>query len=130
MEIGFIDKKQKELCTNQRKLKEKHGEAVVKSMAKHLANLEAAAVLEDVYKLSPKFKELTGDRLGQFSLRLDKKRRLILEPTTAPILTNEDDGKINLQLARINIPRKPDGGIDLKRVTAIIIIEAVSEHYE
>jgi hypothetical protein len=70
---------------------------------------------------------LTDDRARQFSLRLDKKHRLILEPATAPILRDEDD---KIDWDKIIIPRKPDGGIDLKQVTAVIIVEAVSEHYE
>ncbi|NJL09250.1 MAG: hypothetical protein HC908_00525 [Calothrix sp. SM1_7_51] len=52
MEIGFIDQEQEELCTNHRRLKKKVGgqEAIVKSMAKHMANLIAASVLADMYK--------------------------------------------------------------------------------
>lgn len=127
MEIGFLDKKQEDLCENQRLLQRKKGEAIVKSMAKHLANLAAVEVLEDMYKFPGKFEELTDDRAGQFSLRLDKKHRLILVPATAPIPRNEE-GKIDWD--KKIIPRKPDGGIDLKQVTAVIIVEAVSEHYE
>jgi plasmid maintenance system killer protein len=130
VEIGFINKEQEELCTNQRYLQRKKSRAIVKSMARHLANLAAAQVLSDMHKLPGKFEELIKDRAGQFSLRLDEKHRLILEPTTAPIAKNEDDGKINLELARKNIPRKSDGGIDLKQVKTVIIVEAVSPHYE
>jgi plasmid maintenance system killer protein len=62
VEIGFKDKKQKELCTNQRSLKKEYGEAVAKNMAKHLSNLAAAEVLEDMKKLPGKFEELKHDR--------------------------------------------------------------------
>lgn len=134
VEIGFKDKEQKELCTNQSQLKKKDKKKysnpnLMKRLAQRLADLAAAEVLGDMYKLPGKFEELEKDRAGQFSLRLDEEFRLILEPTTAPI-PKDEDGKVNLELARNNIPRKPDGGIDLKQVTAVIIIEAVSPHYE
>jgi hypothetical protein len=53
--------------------------------------------------------ELKGDRAGQLSVDLVHPYRLIFEPT-------------------VPVPRKPDGGIDWKLVTAVTIIGVEDTH--
>ncbi len=80
------------------------------SLRKRLDDLAAAGCLEDLRNLPGRCEELTGDRAGTFSVRLDKSFRLIFEPADDPI------------------PRKPDGGIDRARVTRVRILEVVDYH--
>jgi proteic killer suppression protein len=54
--------------------------------------------------------ELTGNRAGTLSLDLVHPYRLIFEPADEPV------------------PRKPDGGLDWKRVTRIRILEVADTH--
>ena len=51
--------------------------------------------------------ELTGNRKGQFSGRLDKKLRLIIRPTKQPH------------------PAKPDGGLHWAAVDAVTVLDLV-----
>ncbi len=54
--------------------------------------------------------ELLHDRVGQLSLDLDHPYRLIFEPADEPI------------------PKKPDGGIEWTKVTAVMIIGVEDTH--
>lgn len=54
--------------------------------------------------------ELTGDRKGQLSLDLDGPYRLIIQPMNNPL------------------PKRPEGGLDWNRVTAIKILGVENTH--
>lgn len=54
--------------------------------------------------------ELIGDRKGEISIDLDGPYRLIFEPADNPPPTNED------------------GGLDWKRVTAVVILAVEDTH--
>ncbi len=54
--------------------------------------------------------QLTGDRLGQFAVDLSHPRRLVFEPNQDPL------------------PMGDTGGLDRRRVTAILILEVVDYH--
>ncbi len=56
------------------------------------------------------WEELSGNRRGQFSCRLDKKLRLVVKPTKQPL------------------PKKADGGLDWAAVDAITVLEVVNYH--
>ena len=79
-------------------------------MRRRLDDLDAADSLEDMRNVPGKCEELKGDRKGQLSVRLDGGYRLIFVPEHDPI------------------PRKSDGGLDWKRVTAIKVIEVEDYH--
>jgi toxin HigB-1 len=111
MNIEYSNEEAETLCRSQRLLQKKYGKEIVKHMAQRISDLKAAKHLAEMINLPGKFEELTGNRKGQFSLRLDQQFRLILEPASGLI------------------PRKPDGGVDLTKVTAVMIVEAVSDHY-
>jgi len=112
VEIRYLNKDVENLCNNQRLLQRRQGIEIVKAMARRLTDLEAVEVLADMIQLPGKFEEFTGDRAEQFTLRLDRQFRIIFEVGNDPV------------------PRKLDGGIDLTKVTTVIIVEAVSSHYE
>ena len=76
-----------------------------------LATLKAAETLEQVPMTPPDRRhQLRGDRDGQYAVNLVYPYRLIFEPNHDPI------------------PRKEDGGIDAKKVSAITIIEVIDYH--
>jgi plasmid maintenance system killer protein len=78
---------------------------------RRLDELRAAEVLEDLRNLpGPRCHELRGDRAGQISVDLDHPYRLIFEPADDPV------------------PRKPDGGLDWRSVTAVRILEVTDTH--
>jgi proteic killer suppression protein len=56
------------------------------------------------------FHQLTGDRAGQFALKLDGAYRLIVRPDHDPV------------------PVLDDGGIDESQVTGVLVIEVVNYH--
>lgn len=66
--------------------------------------------LDDMRHLPGRWEELTGDRLGYFSCRLDKALRLIVRPTRQPP------------------PTKQDGGLDWQHIDQITITEVVNHH--
>lgn len=78
---------------------------------RRLAVLKNARVLALV-PISPpdRLHQLTENRKGQFAVDLVQPYRLILAPNNEPI------------------PLKEDGGIDLDRVTAIVILDVVDYH--
>lgn len=90
---------------------DKHlGTAVGKQVRKRLDDIRAAETLDDIRYVPGRFEELTGDRRGQFSLRVSANVRLIIEPANdAECLKNDD-------------------GIDLRSVTAVRIVEIVDYH--
>jgi proteic killer suppression protein len=72
--------------------------------------LQAVDNLEMMRYLPGRCHELKGDRSGQLSLDLDHPYRLIFEPANNPA------------------PRKADGGLDWKGVTAVVIIGVEDTH--
>lgn len=66
--------------------------------------------MEDMRGLPGRWEELSGDRLGFFSCRLDKGLRLILRPTSQPP------------------PAKEDGGLDWQSIDRMTITEVVNYH--
>lgn len=73
--------------------------------------LQAAPTLNDMSLLPPERRhELKGKRIGTFAVDLEHPYRLIFKPAHNPV------------------PRKHDGGIDLKEVTAITIMGVEDYH--
>lgn len=79
-------------------------------IGRRLDDLAALSTLDEATALPGRFEALTGDRLGQYSLRLSANWRLIFEPANVPI------------------PTLDDGGIDLTKVTAVCVTEIVDYH--
>jgi plasmid maintenance system killer protein len=110
LNITFESRKFREQCNSQKLLVRRQGSRRAKKIRQRLDDLHAAQTLEDMRNLPGRCHELTGDRCGQLSLDLDGPYRLIFEP------------------AHTTIPRKPDGGLDWKGVTAVRIIQVEDTH--
>lgn len=110
MLVDFADAKLKRLCEDRTARQRQWQKAAADKLATRLDDLRAAAYLEVLRTLPGKWEELTGDRKGQLSCRLDKKLRLVIRPTKQPP------------------PTKPDGGLDWRAVDAVTILEVENYH--
>ena len=111
MDIMFSDRKLDKTCNDQKLLVRTFGDRQAKLIRRRLDELRAADVLEDVRHLpQARCHELKGNRAGQLSVDLVHPYRLIFMPANDPI------------------PRKPDGGLDWTRITAIEIVGVEDTH--
>jgi plasmid maintenance system killer protein len=92
------------------RLVRRHNSQRAKLLRRRLDDLKAAATLEVMRNLPGRCHELKGNRGGQISIDLDGPYRLLFEPLHNPQ------------------PRKPDGGLDWKRVTVVILVGVVNTH--
>ena len=76
-----------------------------------LVVLRRRATLSQVPTTPPERRhQLTGNRDEQYAVDIDRQYRLVFMPDHDPM------------------PRRPDGGVDTDRVTAIVIIEVIDYH--
>lgn len=102
MKISYSNKKLEKLCEQQKTMERKLGTNSANKLRARLSDLEAAERVTDLIVGSPH--ELTGDRAGQYSLRLAGGDRLVFKPDHDPV------------------PVKKEGGIDWSRVTKVKIV--------
>lgn len=111
MDIAFRTSKIARTLNSVRLLQRVYGPRMAKVIMIRLATLKAAKTLEQVPTTPPDRRhQLRGDRDEQYAVNLVYPYRLIFEPDHDPI------------------PRKEDGGIDAKKVSAITIIEVIDYH--
>jgi toxin HigB-1 len=110
MQVEFLDTRLKRLCEDKSARQRQWHKASADKLATRLDDLAAAAHLDVLRTLPGKWEELTGDRKGQLSCRLDKKLRLVIRPAKQPP------------------PTKPDGGLDWRAVDAVIVLEVENYH--
>lgn len=111
MDITFRTSKIARTFNSGRLLQRAYGPRMAKVIMIRLTALKAAETLEEVPTTPPDRRhQLRGDRDEQYAVDLVHPYRLIFEPNHDPI------------------PRKEDGGIDLKQVNAITIIEVIDYH--
>lgn len=105
MDIFFGDQKLAKVCNNESLLIKKYGKDRARLLRRRLDDFRAAECLETLrYLPQIKCHELKGNREGRLAVNLGQPYRLIFEPANDPI------------------PRKPDSGLDWKRVTAIRVL--------
>jgi toxin HigB-1 len=110
MDISFVDARLKKTCESATERMRKWGQPAAKNLKTRLDDLRAARCMEDMRHLPGRWEELTVERHGFFSCRLDKALRLILRPICQPP------------------PSKEDGGLDWHQIDQIIITEVVNYH--
>lgn len=109
MEIGFKDKKLRELCEKQVVAHRKLGAVCARKLQVRLADLEAAGKVTDLVAGNPH--PLKHDRAGQFALDLAGGFRLVFAPA------NESG------------PRNANASIDWSQVT-LICIEFIGDYHD
>lgn len=110
LKIDFLTTADKLFFENPRKTKAAYGEPSAKKLQNRLDDLHAAPSMETMRSLPGSWEELKGDRKGQFSVRLQDGRRLIVRPQKEPP------------------PTKADGGLDWRAIDSIYIVEVVDYH--
>lgn len=112
MNIIFKKQKFQKECNDFKLLQRRHGPERAGLIARRLAELRAATVLEDMRTLPQAYcHELTGGkRAGYLSVNLDFPYRLVFLPANSPI------------------PLKPDGGLDWPKVTEVEIVGVEDTH--
>ena len=110
MRVEFLDQRLKKTCEDKALRQRTFQKSAADKLAQRLDDLRAAANMEIVRHLPGGWEELTGNRRGQFSCRLDKKLRLVIRPSRQPP------------------PLKPDGGLDWSAIDAITVTEVVNYH--
>lgn len=110
MKINFISERLRDECQTAKSRQKNFGAECAKKLQTRLDDLDAAPALEDLRHAPGRWEELTGDRKGQFSARLQGGKRLVFRPTRSPP------------------PTKPDGGLDWLAIDDITILEVVDYH--
>ena len=111
MEVSFANAGLKRLFDDETRIIRQYGERRARLLLARLTILENAATLSDVSSRPPERRhQLTGNRDEQFAVSIDQQYRLVFEPDHDPM------------------PRRPDGGIDIDHVTAIVIVAATDYH--
>ena len=111
MELSFANRKLAKELADEKSIMRSYGTDNGRRICQRLADLMAAENLETL-RFLPQLRahELTGDRAGQISVDVKHPYRLL-------ILPDHDE-----------MPRKPDGGLDWKRVTKVKILEIKDTH--
>jgi len=111
MEVSFETNRLARILNSEKETIRVFGSKLGKSIMRRLAVLDAANCLKDV-PITPPFRrhELKQNRKGQFAVDLEHPYRLIFKPDHNPV------------------PVKADGGLDLKKITAITILEVEDYH--
>jgi plasmid maintenance system killer protein len=112
VDILFQDRKLEKVCNDQSLLVRKHGSLRAKLIRRRLDEFRAAETLE-VMRSLPQVRchELKGDREGTLAVDLDHPYRLIFKVANDPA------------------PRKSDGGLNWREVTAIKVL-AVEDYHD
>ena len=111
MDITFRTNKTAKTFNSDKELQKEYGSPMAKVIKTRLATLKVAETLDQVPATPPDRRhQLKGNRDEQYAVDLKHPYRLVFEPNHDPI------------------PRKEDGGIDLKQVNAITVIEVIDYH--
>ena len=111
MEVSFANSRLDRLFHSESDLVRTYGSRRAQSMLARLAALRQRPTLSQVPTTPPlRRHQLTGNRAEQYAVDIDRQFRLVFEPDHNPV------------------PRRPDRGIDIDRVTAIVITEVIDYH--
>ncbi len=109
--ILFHTTRLRKIFNQEKELVRKYGADNARKIKRRIETLETADCLEQIpFKKPERLHELIGDRKGMFAVDLKHPHRLVFNPNHAPV------------------PLKPDGGIDLGKVTAIEIQSVENYH--
>ena len=111
MNINFSTQKLTKILNSEKLLHKEYGAENARIIIRRMMVLRTAPTLENVSHRHPERRhELKGTTKGKFTVDLKQPYRLIFKPNHRPL------------------PKKDDGGIDIKRVTAITILGVEDYH--
>ncbi len=111
MDVFFESERLANLLQSTKKLSQIYGAENAKLIPRRLDNLRFASSLEEMRTLPGHTHELSGNRAGTLAVNLKHGYRLIIEPADDPA------------------PRKPDGGLDWRAITAVTVV-AVEDYHD
>lgn len=110
MKVTFRKNKLAKICSEERSLKKAYGQLALK-IQQRLLELSAAVTLSDISTLPPvRLHPHSGKPKGYFSIDITHPFRIIFTVADKPM------------------PLKADGGVDLTKVTEIVIEEIYDPH--
>lgn len=80
MELRYADNELERQCTDAKYAQRKRGAQLAKSLQLRVGELRRAETIGDLLLGGGRWEEMKGDRDGQWSARLTKNWRLIIEP--------------------------------------------------
>ena len=111
MDITFQKRTTEKIFNSEKELIKEFGPENGRLIMRRMLVLKAATCLIEVPYTKPERRhELSGNRCGQFSVDLKQPYRLVFKPNHNPL------------------PKKNDGGLDLKQITAITILDVEDYH--
>ena len=111
MIITFKSKKLKRIFDSRRDILRVYGVVRGNKIVNRMAVFRAATCLEEVPTEKPDRRhELSHNRKGQFAVDITGNYRLVFEPSNNPL------------------PLRKDGGLDIKKITEIKILEVEDYH--
>lgn len=111
VDVRFQNRRLARTFSSDRQLRRRYGDRLADAIEHRLVVLRNAETLSDVPITKPDRRhQLKGDRYGQYAVDLVHPKRLIFKPDHDPL------------------PRKPDGGIDTGKVSAVMLVEVVDYH--
>ena len=111
MDIIFKNRKLERICNDYKQLQKAYGDQQARKIRQRLDELHAADVLADISHLPPQRRhQLSGDRQGQVSVDVIYPYRLLFSVANNPF------------------PLKADGGLDVSKVTIILILGVEDTH--
>lgn len=111
MDLYFKDTRLEKACNSEKESVRKWGADNAKKVRQRLVELRAAQTLDHISHLPPpRLHSLDQDRAGQFAVDVRQPYRLIFKPNHDPV------------------PVKPDGSVDLTKVTSILLLGVEDYH--
>ncbi len=110
IEIVYANRRLEEACRSDKAARQRWGPQG-HTVIVRIAVICAAVTMADLVHAPGRFHSLIGNRAGTYALRVSASLRLVIAPDGEP-------------------PRKPDGGVDLARVTTARILEVTDYHEE
>jgi plasmid maintenance system killer protein len=111
MRVTFTRAKLAKDCSSDRERQRRFGAERAHKLKLRLDQMQAAASIAELMTLpGARCHQLNADRDDQFSVDLDGPYRLIFEVDMFPV------------------PRRPDKGIDLDAIDAVVVIEIADTH--
>ena len=110
VDILFLDARLQGLCESRKKATQTWGKKVADKLFQRLADLAAVGSLFQAFRLPGHCHGLLGNLAGKYAMRLDGGYRLVFEPANDPV------------------PRLPDSGVDVNKVTMIRIVSVEDYH--
>ena len=111
MEVSFSTRKMQKACSSEKEAGKTWGERRARVVLQRIAELRAADTLEDMSLWpSARCHPLVGNRKGQFVVEAVHPFGVVFEPDHDPT------------------PTKPDGGLDRRLVTKVLVLGVENYH--